>query len=377
MSDRRIEVGPDPATVRAEREVKLTRPGVDRTQFFFSYSGGWIIDGKISTVTAHLNGWFLEIAAPCRIAPPSFRPTPQLDFQNVKQFFQVETPTPFPLRASTFPGVSTSAGATADYWFGPSDVLPPNAPIPPADTILVTYWGPASPNEGVHLERYIVRPFLEWLRVLTRQWWIGRSIEGVNGALHFIAPQDEQGRNVGSPTPVVRMTTAGLGMTPVTDEIWIEAWRRTLAQEVPPASRSLEMDADYMIASEEYRSGVILACSAIEAARDDVLTRVGAKHADMKTSATDLLKHLSVGLENVVRANLESERPELFQLTTAFWRARGEAAHGRPVYWRIGGNVSPIEDVDFGTIADNLAHIIEWLESVQAGDSTKTPATPS
>lgn len=357
-------IGPAPETMRATRKVELSRAGVDKTQFFFSYSGGWVVEGKISTVSTHLNNKYLEIAPPTRIASASRRPTPQLNFRNFDSFFQVEIPTPYPLQANSFPAPETLEGATVNGWFGPSDELGSSDPLPPADTIVVTYWGADSPNEGTNLERFVIRPFVEWLRVLTRQWWIGRSMEGVNGPLHFIAPLDVEGKAVGAPTPVVRMTTAGPGMLAVTDKLWIEAWRRTLAGDVPLASKSLEMDANYMIASEEFRSGVILACSAIEAARDALLNRVGAKASDMKTSRTDLLKHLSVGLANITGADLRQDRPDLFRLATAFWSARGEAAHGRPVRWRFDGIDAPIEDTEFGTISDNLAHILDWLDGL-------------
>jgi hypothetical protein len=152
-------------------------------------------------------------------------------------------------------------------------------------------------------------------------------------------------------------------MVPVNEAIWVDSWEHCWAGEVPTAAKSLEMDANFSIASNEFRTGIILACSAIEAARDDLLNRVAAKASAMKTSKTDLLKHLSVGLENVVGSNLEQEQPELFKLATAFWCARGEGAHGRPVRWRLDDTDVPIEDVEFGTISDNLAQILAWIES--------------
>ena len=320
-----------------------------------------VIQGELRPISGELNGFRFDVEVPTRIAPPSFRPTPQLDFRNVLSFFRVEIPTPFPLQASTFPGLGTNAGATANCWFGPSDVVSEGAPLPPPDTLLVTYHGPNSPNEGPNIERYILGPFFEWLRVLTRQWWVGRSIEGVTGALHFIALLNKEDANVGSPTPVVRFTSAGPEMQPISNTTWIAAWERVFRSEIPPAEKVLEMDANFAIASREFRSGIILACGAIEAARDALLNRLGIKLSAMKTSRTDLLKHLSVGFEKVLGASLKDDRPDLFDLATAFWCARGEAAHGRPVRWRLTHKDVPIEDVEFGTISDNLAHILRWI----------------
>jgi hypothetical protein len=359
-------LGPSPEAIRLERHIRLQREGVHHTLFFFSYSGAIIVEGKLSTICANLHGNPLEIPAPRRIGAPSLRPTPQLTFENVRQFFDVSIPTPFPLQAGTFPGSSTPEGATANCWFGPSSALPSGAPPLPADTLLVSYWGPTSHGEGENLERFIVRPFVEWLRVLTHQWWIGRSIEGVSGPLHFLAPLSEEGKGVGSPTPVARGASAGPSMIPLTENIWIEAARRAFAAEVPPSELSLEMDANYMLASHEFRSGIILACSAIEAARDATLAKAGIKLMQLKTSTTDLLKHLSVGFERVLGANLAKEDPGLFAIVTAFWRARGEAAHGKSVRWTSGARAIPIDDLEFGLLSDNLRRALAWIDKASA-----------
>lgn len=361
-----ITLGPKPETIRLERHVRLAREGVHRTQFFFSYSGALIIEGKLSTLAGEVNGSAFEISAPIRLGPPSFRPIPQLTFENVTSFFQVNIPTPFPLQASTFPGRTVDNQARANCWFGPSTFLPPDAPPLPADTFLVTYWGADSAGHGENLERFILRPLLEWLRVLTHQWWIGRSIEGASGALHFIAPLSEQGQGVGSPTPVARGTSAGPLMVPVTESIWIDAARRSFAMEVPPAELVLEMDSNYMLASREFRSGIILACSAVEAARDAVLLKAGLKLSQLKTSTTDLLKHLSAGFGHAFGADLAKDDPDLFRILSAFWRARGEAAHGKPVRWCVDTSATAIEDVEFGTLSDNLRRTIAWISGISA-----------
>jgi hypothetical protein len=359
-----IILGPGPDNVRLQRHVDLSRPGVDRTQFFFSYSGGLLVDGDLGVIGAELSGYQIEIAPPCRIGSPSFRPNPQFTFDNFLRFFQVELPPSYPLQAATFPGVSTPSGATASCWFGPSAVVPAGGPDLPPDTFVVTRWGPNSPNEGENIERYILAPLLEWLRVLTHQWWIGRSIEGVSGPLHFIAPINAKGEVVGSPSPVARFTSAGPHMVPLTQDIWRRGAELALGGATPSASRKLEADANFMLASREFRSGVILASSSIESTRDEALEAGGVKFAKMGTSSTDLLKHLSVGFGRVFLRDLAQEDPALFEILSAFWRARGEAAHGKSVRWRTRQSDVPIEEVEFGTLSDGLSSIRSWIEDV-------------
>lgn len=373
-----VVLGPRQEAIRLQERLDLTRPGVHRTQFFYSYSGAILVEGALPPLGASIDGCDVHVEPPLRLGSPSFRPTPQLGFENIHRFLKAEIPTPFPLQVGTFPGVSTSEGAQANCWFGPSDSLPPNAPILPPDTFLITLFGPDSPNGREKIEHLILEPLLGWLRVLTEQWWLGRSIEGASGPLHFIIPLNEVGQVVGSPTPTARFTSGGPKMKPVTRDIWIAAAHRAFSAERPPPEKTLESDANFMLASREFRSGIILACSAIEAGRDSLLTKSGARIAHLKTSTTDLLKHLSVGFERLFGINLRQADPGLFDILSAFWTARGHAAHGKPVLWRMVGSEVPIEDVSFATISDGLARVLEWIEAIpgQTARSAPPPKRP-
>jgi hypothetical protein len=78
--------GPQPETIRLQQTVQLSRTGVDRTQLFFSYSGGMVVTNKLDTIAAELDGNLLEIAPPIRLASPYHRPNPELTFETSDAF---------------------------------------------------------------------------------------------------------------------------------------------------------------------------------------------------------------------------------------------------------------------------------------------------
>lgn len=363
---------PDPSKLAVSEVFHLEREGVELTQFFVSYSGAMLISEDLPTLTAEINGQEANIYAPVRVAEASHRPTPQLRLSNIKRFFSFDDfPPRFPLQVSTFPTQNTESGAGFSVWFGPSEDAPPDGPQLPPDTLIVELHGSNSQNEFDLVFKYFVEPLMSWLRVLTGQWWLGRSIEGATKPLQFVVMIGAERRFAGSPTPVIQFVSADESMIPITRKIWTDAADRGLGRKLPPPQDTLMSDANYMLASGEYRSGVILACCSIEANRDEILKRHNIKLKDLNVSKTDLLKHLSVGFEKVLGRNMESEDPDLFSYLKAFWVARGEAAHGKNVQWRSGKEIASIEDVPFGELSRSLRLLNAWVSSIRSQDMTR------
>lgn len=345
--------------LRVEQSINIPpREGMAKTIYYFSYSGALVIAEPLPTLWGHLNGAEFEIGL-SRLGHPSFRATPQFSNHTFEAHFGA--PPEFPVQIASFAAAATATGATVNLWQGPTEALPPNAPPLPPDTLIVTVHGPESGAVGDLVEARILRPFLEWLRALTDQWWIGRSYERISGPLHFVAPVDEKNQVLGRPMPVTSTATAGSRMIAVTTDIWADAATRAIAGE-PPAERGLATDAKYMFVSKEFRSGVILACCAFEAARDGILDR--AKTRLQKLGSLDLRKHLSSGFERVFGRNIAKERPDLAALLSAFWLARHHAAHGKRIEWRIAEIRASIEDVSVSDFTGGIDSILEWLDTV-------------
>lgn len=351
----------DPS-MRIEQSISIPlREGMAKTIYYYSYSGALVIAEPLPTLWGNLNGAKFEIGL-ARLGHPSFRATPQFTNRTFEALFGA--PPTFPVQVASFAAPATAAGATVNYWFGPTEDVQPDGPDLPADTLIVTVHGTESGNVGELIEARILRPFLEWLRALTDQWWIGRSYERISGPLHFIAPVDEANRVLGQPTPIASMATGGSRMVAVDADIWAEAARKAVAGD-PSAERGLATDAKYMFVSKEFRSGAILACCAFEAARDGILGRAGIKLKRLACSPIDLEEHLAVGFESAFGRNIAKERPELAKLLQAFWVARHNAAHGKKIIWRLNGRHIPIESVTVTDFTNGIDEILGWLETIK------------
>jgi hypothetical protein len=350
--------------LRVEKTILIgPRDGMARTLYFYSYSGAMLIAGPLPVLEGELAGMKLEILPPSRIGSPSLKPTPQFDNESFRRYFTFDKPLDFPIQMATFPGISSSEGATITYWNGPMDHPGTDAPELPRDTIVAVLHGPDSASQGDAIERYLLRPFLEWLRALTDQWWIGRSLEGICGPLHFIAPLDENGQVVGKPTATARVSTSGARFVLLDADIWKRAADNAVAR-TPPGERALATDAKFMFASAEVRSGIVLACSAFEAARDRVLDQHSLPLKALKCSPTDLLKQLSKGFGGCLGRNIEQEQPDLFDQLRAFWIGRGDAAHGRPAQWRLNGEIIPLEFAPLPVLTSSIDGILDWICSM-------------
>jgi hypothetical protein len=350
--------------MQIEQSIRISpREGMAKTIYYYSYSGALVIAERLPTLWGHLNDAQFEIGL-ARLGHSSFRASPQFTNRTFEAFFGGAPA--FPVQVASFAAPATPTGATINYWFGPTEEAQPGGAVLPADTLIVTVYGPESGNVGELIETRVLQPFLEWLRALTDQWWIGRSYERISGPLHFIAPVDEANRVVGQPTPVASMTTAGSRMLAVTADIWSEAARRAVAAD-PSAERGLATDAKYMFVSKEFRSGCILACCAFEAARDGLLSRARIKlHA---LGGYDLRKHLTNGFQKVFERNIATERPDLAELLSAFWLARHNAAHGKKIEWRLRSGPKPIESVSNAEFTGGIDDILAWIDTISPARS--------
>lgn len=353
----------DVVVTRPDEEGDFFRSGAQKVDLFFSFSGGIILEGNLPALELALDGTRVLIRPPIRLGHPSFRANPQINESNIDQFVS-GLGSNSPLQMAAQPAPTTDDGASISYWLGRSEngKLAPNSPQPPADTIIVSVFADGAGLEQ-KIAKYVMEPLLEGVRIETRQWWAGRSYEGVAGKLHFLMPIEEGGQLAGQPSPICRIVTASDGMTPLDPALWIKASEYIKFQRLN-APRSLELNAYHAFASEERTSACVLACAAIESARDHILEKNGKKKSDLKTSDTDLLKHLSTGMNNVFERNYEIEEPIGFANLKSLWIARGDAAHGRLAYWRHGETQLQLQDLELPIFVSAVSSAMRWIFSL-------------
>ena len=326
-----------------------------------------MIDGELCELEAEFRGNRLLIDPPRRLGHPSRRANPQIDLDNLNQFLSGEGLEQLPMQISAFPAEHSDEGAAFHSWLGPADNVSDN-PSPPPDTLVLTLSGDASSLEAEHLEKYVIRPLFEWLRALSDQWWAGRTMESTQGGFHLAFPLNSKNELVGKPVPVCRAVSAHHRMRPINLTLWKQAAELMANGQRPHPMKSLQLDAMRAFASGELRSGIILACCAIEAGRDRVLAEKGFKLSDLRCSSTDLLQHFSKGFELAFGVNCATQAPVEYGQLKAFWTARGDAAHGREIVWRAPSGTRAIEEVGLAEIIGGLANILRWLAQLGPED---------
>lgn len=84
----------------------------------------------------------------------------------------------------------------------------------------------------------------------------------------------------------------------------------------------------------------------------------------MKTSSTDLLKHFSIGFNNVFGRDLSVDRPRDFEFLRSCWIARGHAAHGNKIYWISDGKYQKFFGNDVNDSFNRIESIIQWIKGI-------------
>jgi hypothetical protein len=349
----------------ASKKINTNLEGAKNCSFLYSFSGALIAEDDLCHLQLYFDGILVTIRPPFRLAHPAHRPHPQLDGDNYGCLFAGDK-VPHPLQISAFPTISEDGTGALSFWNGPGYAVASDNERLPLDSIRIDFQDDGSKVDIDNFVRFFLSSFFQWLRIETGQWWAGRSYEGVIGGVHFVIFIDEDGKTIKKWTPVSRAKTGSDQLKPVTRDTWIKCGDYA-AQSITTGSRGLISDAEYLFAIGEVSSAVIMACAACESARDDILLINRIKIYQLGVSSTDFLKHITVGFERKLGRNMEKEEPECFSFVKSLWVARGEAAHGREVFWHVEGQPkTPIRNIEIEEFTAKLSSAYKWFEDQKA-----------
>lgn len=331
--------------------------------FIFGFSGFILLDRSkpFRIESLKRDGFTIEIEPPLRVAPPTWRPIPQLDDASLRRIIP-NAPIGLPmLRVAVLPDIGSGGEASLKaIW---SDEQAEYANLP-ADTIAVVVYGPDVSNGGDKVAEKVVAQIFEWLRSSTRQWWIGRPTEAITGNLHTVLPLDGPRQCSGFPEGRARQTSPSEGALRVDASTWSSAIAKVRENKTPTSRQLLLADAVYYYFIRDYRATMIMLCGGYELARDDVLERNSVAKTRLKSSATDLIKHVSLDFGDIFSRSLKVEEPELFAFLKSLWIARGHLAHGKPMMWVEDG-----KQVEFSALAREhfvakSERVFDWFDSI-------------
>lgn len=326
----------------------------------FSYSGSFLLaaEAAIKELTFDFKDKRVTLKPPIRLANSCWRPIPLLDEVSAKRVFGNPLEE-LPLQAVAVPAIGADGTSAMTLKAGRGTEFEPTAP---PDTLLFIVHETDENYPTDDLQAEVIDPFLQMLRVTTKQWWIGRNIEKQTGNLHFtfqITGTNQLGQFF---APVCTQTAPDAAMHLITRKIWEDCLHRVLTGQLPPWDQTILADIEYYKSNKEYLTSMLLICGWTEVERDLVLEHRGIKLSALNVSSTDLLKQLSVGFGSALGANLQVDLPREFELLRTFWRSRGGFAHGKPFEWEFEG----IQNLrDFRELPALLNNIREWFGSLR------------
>lgn len=322
--------------------------------FFYSYSGLIVVDEerKFEQQNIRWSNCNIVIEPPQRVSAPTWRPIPQLTSDILKRIIP-QAPDDIPsLEISALPTIKDGKTGVALCWG--NDAEPPQSYV---DTILVHVYGGADRDQVA--DQFVSR-MLVWLRLKSRQWWIGKSSEPLTGNKHLAIELRAFNQAHGYPIMLAKQVTPSQDTLAVSPCIWNAAIMLASGTESPDVGELLCSEAQYNYHSGNLVMCFISVCSSFEMMRDEVTKR--RKCPGLK--GTDLLVHLSRTFEGFIARNLEKERPSDFEFLKSCWIARGHLAHGNAIVWRHNGVRSDFSKVKAEWFFDKVKAIHAWLRSL-------------
>lgn len=302
----------------------------------------------------------ITIDPPQRTAPIRWRRVPQLTAESFAQLFPALSSPPQLLGTSIIVGFNENGELTLSMdtkeqyeAFGRYA----------CDSIVVKVIGPGDSNNLESKASLLLRETLAWVRILSGQWWAGRSIEHPHHTLScqlFMPLVSENVLDGSQLAPSQLFFIASRDVKAVTAEIWQQCLNNAMHGQAPPAYEVILSDIKYYFSGAEFLTCIILATSLFELMRNDIFERERTSARQLQLGETALEKHVTVGFDKLLNRNLKREASDAYAFLESCWVARGHVAHGKPFFWKSDREArNPPSD-----FVSKVQHIYEWFCSV-------------
>lgn len=332
----------------------------------------WIIvdtDNPPQIAEAEVDSVLIRAYPPFRSGTPTSMPMPGIDPHAVPWMEGSTCPQIPPdskmVRMTYIPLLVTADGKAANVIVLNDTSLTYKSPEYPMDSLRLDV---AKSWEAVpDFQLSVVLRLLQNLRVISGQWWIGRSTDTLLGYLRNVFEIDNTGSALKRPSAcTAARTTVGFEQ-PINGQIWSEAINMLSRGDLARASRLLLLDSYYHAAAKDYRTAVLSLAQALEQETERSFaclwprsnSHVFKRRRVMRGSG--LPDYLTSDLQRLCGKSLVHDLPGVFEVVEDIWLARGNIAHGHPAeYYRNRKRyVVDNETIkDFAKAADDC---INWL----------------
>ncbi len=216
----------------------------------------------------------------------------------------------------------------------------------------------------------LLRAIFDQLRWMSKQWWIGHSVEGLSGYLRNQIAIKKNGQPVDDPIGRTKGYGVGTDVMPITNMMWKTAFKNISTDFFPPSHELLLLDAQHSLAINDYRTFIVRAATACEQAIDFHFERIWKIHKSEKyrkgkiCTGYEIDRHISEDLENFISKSFKISDPTSFALIANLWDARGNVAHGKAAVYRQDGEIKDMS-LDMGnSIMLAAKKLLLWLENL-------------
>lgn len=209
----------------------------------------------------------------------------------------------------------------------------------------------------------IINRTVDWIRVLSGQWWIGHARHYSLSPLRNWFSITAEGQPASGFHSFAKLY-GGFGTErPIEEDDLRGALRRALEADDAPLPLLLLFDAIYHVASDDPRRALLDAASAIEAAVHHRLEKVANREGNLRRLPKALRSYdIAVLVDRSAKAiagrSFKEEEPDKFALLKELRTARGNAAHGKPALTSQG---VPISNSELHDCLRATVDVVNWL----------------
>lgn len=226
-------------------------------------------------------------------------------------------------------------------------------------------------GEGAPLSDSFIENILTHLRILSRQWWIGKSVDRIMGNKRVEFKCDSFGKPI-QDNPWMHASNRTLsGIERLIDRgNWEKAVELTCDGCIPDMHKSLFLDAQFHLACGDISRAVFDATTACESLKDTTIEALWKKHNIGRYKKGDVLhgydlhKHVDQAVRALVDRSFKNEFPKDFCNIKWLWLTRGNIAHGKPPFYHDGNNRVEVDEAQVKEMLLSADQLLNWLQSL-------------
>lgn len=214
--------------------------------------------------------------------------------------------------------------------------------------------------------------FIAHLRMESRQWWIGRSVDALLGNHKAAFAIDREGAALETPIGYSRGRSPFGFERPISLNNWEQCLNKASQDQKIPETQVLISDSYFFTASGDLRRAILDAATAAELAKDLAIERAWkTKNRGKSYKRGKVLKgyevplHLKIDLKELTGHSFEDADPNSFSKIDRLWKLRGKIAHGLPLTFSSGRGTESLNEKSTAEMVSATENLIQWLEQIE------------